>query len=78
MKFLQIKEPYFRKFSSFGFSSEADKAGKVGMKILFVIPRLGHSLNTTVYFKKDYRKYFFRWLAESVIQVCEFMIQAAW
>ena len=78
MKFLQIKEPYFRKFSSFVFSSEADKAGKVGMKILLVIPRLGHSLNTAVYFKTDYRKYFFRWLAESVIQVCGFMIQAAW
>lgn len=65
-------------FLYFFFSSEADKDGKVGMKILFVIPRLGHSLNTAVYFKMDYRKSFFRWLAESVIQVCRFMIQGAW
>lgn len=49
---------YFSKFSSFGFSSRAHEEGKVGMKILFVMPRLGHSLNIVVYFKTDYREYF--------------------
>ena len=38
-------------FSSFGFSSQADKDGKVGRKILFVMLRLQYSLNIVVYFK---------------------------
>lgn len=40
MKFLQMKN-HISEFSSFGFSSEADKEGEVGMKILLVVPRLG-------------------------------------
>lgn len=47
------EKSYFRKFSSFGVSSEADKDGEVDVKILLVMPRLGHSLNTLVCFKMD-------------------------
>lgn len=32
---------YFRKFSPFGFLSQADKDGKVGLKVLLIMPRLG-------------------------------------
>jgi len=40
--------------SSFEFPSEADKDEKVGMKILLVMPRLGHASSIVVYFKTDY------------------------
>lgn len=54
MRFNEISpsgKPFFRMFSSFGFSSQADKDGKVGRKILFVMLRLQYSLNIVVYFK---------------------------
>lgn len=52
------EKPYFRNFSFFSFSSEANKIGNIGVKIWLVMPRSGHSLNTVLYFRIDYREYF--------------------